>query len=76
MLSWGFELCQTTAVSLVLFQRNLTDLLEEVLLTLGHKQHLVLPQIAQWACRLAATDSSLVIASAVKEGFQSQVIRR
>jgi hypothetical protein len=58
--SFGFG--QAKAAGLILGQRDLTELLQQVLLTFGQEQDLVLSEVPQFAGRFASADAALMAA--------------
>jgi hypothetical protein len=63
-------------MGLVLRQRHLPKLSQEVLFTFGYKQYLVLAEITQLARRFASTNPALMATLASEEALQVQIIRR
>jgi hypothetical protein len=73
-LTRGFSFSQAKLASLILGQRNLTELLQQIGLAFGQEEDLVLSKVPQFAGGLAPTDAALVTAKPSKQGLQLQVI--
>ena len=70
-MSWSFTLNQTLATLHVLFKRDSTNQLKQIVLTVGHKQGLKLSKVAQFFGRSASTDPTLVAAETVEKTFEA-----
>jgi hypothetical protein len=58
--SFGFG--QAKTAGLIFSQRNLLELLQQVLLTFGQEQDLILSEVPQFAGRFASADAALMAA--------------
>src|SRR5258706_13016372 len=76
LLAWALALRQALAVRLIVHQSNLTDALQQILLTFGDEQNLIGAQRTQRPRGSAPTDPSLVLADTIEERFQLQVVGR
>jgi hypothetical protein len=68
-LTRRFSFSQPATAISILGQRNLPDLLQQILLAFCQKQDLALPKVSQLAGRFAPTDAALVAAKPPKQGF-------
>jgi hypothetical protein len=67
-LTWGLSLSQADATSLICGQRDLTDLLQQVILTFCQEQDLILSKVPQLTGGFAATDAALMATQLAKQG--------
>jgi hypothetical protein len=72
----GFSFGQAPSAILILVQRNLAELFQQVLFAFGQEQNLALPKIPQFTSGFAPADAALVITKPPKQGLQLQVVRR
>jgi hypothetical protein len=72
--SFGFS--QATSAGLILGQRNLTELLQQLLLRVGQKEDLILSKVPQFASGFTPADTALMAAQPSKQRLQLQVVWR
>jgi len=75
-LARRFGLSQATTAGLIFGQGNLTELVQQILLTFRQAQDLALSEVPQLPGGFASTDAALVAAKLAKQGLQLQVVGR
>ena len=73
-MSWRLTLDQTLTRLRVLFKRDSADQLQQIVLTVGHKQGLKLSKVAQFFGRTASTDPALMATKTIEKTFELQIM--